>query len=39
MLHDIDFGLQNQARFFPARLERGVMQVPPWQASNAGATL
>jgi CRISPR-associated protein Cas5d len=39
MLHDIEFGPQNQARFFPARLERGVMQVPAWQSSNAGATL
>jgi CRISPR-associated protein Cas5d len=39
MLHDIEFGPQNRARFFPARLEQGVMQVPAWQSSNAGATL
>ncbi len=39
MLHDIDFGPQNQARFFPARLEQGVMHVPDWQSSAAGGTL
>ncbi|MBT9332983.1 type I-C CRISPR-associated protein Cas5c [Paracidobacterium acidisoli] len=39
MLHDIDFGPQNQARFFPARLERGVMRIPAWQISAAGAAL
>jgi CRISPR-associated protein Cas5d len=39
MLHDIDFGPQNQARFFPARLEDGVMQIPAWQSSSAGAAL
>jgi CRISPR-associated protein Cas5d len=39
MLHDIDFGPQNQARFFPARLEEGVMRIPEWQNSVAGGTL
>jgi CRISPR-associated protein Cas5d len=39
MLHDIDFGPQNQARFFPARLEQGVMSIPEWQTSVAGGTL
>jgi CRISPR-associated protein Cas5d len=39
MLHDIEFGSQNQARFFPARLEHGVMRIPEWQSSTSGATL
>ena len=39
MLHDIEFGPQNQARFFPARLEQGVMSIPAWQSSTSGATL
>lgn len=39
MLHDIEFGPQNQARFFAAKLERGVMSVPEWQSSVAGGTL
>jgi CRISPR-associated protein Cas5d len=39
MLHDIDFGPQNQARFFPAKLEQGVMRIPEWQSSSAGAAL
>ncbi len=39
MLHDIEFGAQNQARFFPARLLGGVMDVPAWQASAAGGIL
>jgi CRISPR-associated protein Cas5d len=39
MLHDIDFGPQNQARFFPARLEQGVMRIPEWKNSVAGGTL
>ncbi len=39
MLHDIDFGPQNLARFFPARLEQGVMHIPEWRASTAEATL
>ncbi len=39
MLHDIDFGPQNQARFFPARLDQGVMRIPAWQSSTAGALL
>ena len=39
MLHDIEFGPRNQARFFPARLVGGVMDVPPWQLSTAGGAL
>jgi len=39
MLHDIDFGPQNQARFFKAQLEEGVMSIPEWQISIAGGTL
>ncbi len=39
MLHDIEFGPQNQARFFPARLVGGVMEVPAWQTASAGGTL
>jgi CRISPR-associated protein Cas5d len=39
MLHDIDFGPQNQARFFPAQLKQGVMSIPEWQSSVAGGTL
>jgi len=32
MLHDIEFGPKgkNVPRFFPARLEQGVLNVPPW---------
>ena len=30
MLHDIEFGPQNEARFFEARLEHGVLRVPEW---------
>lgn len=39
MLHDIQFGPQNQARFFAARLEQGVMQIPAWEQSVAGGAL
>ncbi len=39
MLHDIEFGPQNLARFFPARLVGGVMEVPAWQTSTAGGAL
>lgn len=31
MLHDIDFGPPLQPVFFQAKLERGVMTVPPWR--------
>lgn len=31
MLHDIEFGAQNEARFFDARLEHGVLRVPEWR--------
>ncbi len=45
MLHDIQFGAlrageyTNEARFFAARLERGVVTVPPWEAAQGGFTL
>ena len=31
MLHDLDYGLDRRPRFFQARLEDGVMQVPAWE--------
>jgi CRISPR-associated protein Cas5d len=35
MLHDIDFGpKRNVPRFFPARLEQGVLTVPPWRGGG-----
>ncbi len=33
MLHDIEFGIHNEARFFQANLEHGVLQVPEWRKS------
>jgi len=30
MLHDMDYGADRQPRFFQARLDQGVMQVPAW---------
>ena len=42
MLHDIDFGVRqgkeigNRARFFPAALHRGVVEVPTWQKYALG---
>jgi CRISPR-associated protein Cas5d len=33
MLHDIDFGLRNEARFFDAKLEHGILRVPEWSAA------
>lgn len=42
MLHDIRFGtmrngqITNQARFFPARLHGGVIDVPAWEQANGG---
>ncbi|HYW37223.1 MAG TPA: type I-C CRISPR-associated protein Cas5c [Terriglobales bacterium] len=33
MLHDIDFGLRNEARFFDAKLEHGILHVPEWSAA------
>jgi CRISPR-associated protein Cas5d len=30
MLHDIAFGPQNEARFFEAKLEHGILRVPEW---------
>jgi CRISPR-associated protein Cas5d len=43
MLHDIAFGVlsgtdvSNEARFFPACLEKGVVTVPPWTLISEGA--
>ena len=31
MLHDMDYGADRRPRFFQARLENGVMQVPAWE--------
>lgn len=33
MLHDIDFGARNEARFFEAKLERGILRVPEWRVA------
>lgn len=33
MLHDIDFGLRNEARFFDAKLEHGILRVPEWSVA------
>jgi CRISPR-associated protein Cas5d len=30
MLHDLDYGADRRPRFFQARLDKGVMQVPTW---------
>jgi CRISPR-associated protein Cas5d len=36
MLHDMDYGVDRRPRFFQARLDQGVMQVPAWdEAVNA----
>ena len=31
MLHDMDYGADRRPRFFQARLDKGVMQVPAWE--------
>jgi len=31
MLHDISFGVRNEARFFEANLAHGVLRVPEWR--------
>jgi len=31
MLHDMDYGADRRPRFFRARLEKGLMQVPAWE--------
>ncbi len=31
MLHDMEYGADRRPRFFQARLEQGVMQVPAWE--------
>jgi CRISPR-associated protein Cas5d len=31
MLHDLEYGVDRRPRFFQARLNRGVMQVPDWE--------
>jgi CRISPR-associated endonuclease/helicase Cas3 len=33
MLHDMDYGADRRPRFFQARLEKGVMQVPAWDVA------
>jgi len=33
MLHDMDYGADRRPRFFRARLDKGVMQVPAWEES------
>ncbi|HNM45429.1 MAG TPA: type I-C CRISPR-associated protein Cas5c [Candidatus Sumerlaeota bacterium] len=37
MLHDIDFGCggKNIPRFFPAKLDHGILTVPPWEGNAA----
>lgn len=37
MLHDIDFGRdgRNVPRFFPAKLDQGILIVPPWEGGGA----
>lgn len=31
MLHDINFGVRNEARFFEAKLDHGIVRVPEWR--------
>ena len=31
MLHDVDYGADRRPRFFQARLDKGIMQVPAWE--------
>lgn len=37
MLHDIDFANGMTPRFFRARMERGVVEVPPWRSEGVKA--
>lgn len=37
MLHDIDFAQGQSPRFFRARLQGGVIEVPPWSAEEVKA--
>jgi len=37
MLHDLDFGLEIQARFFLARMVAGVVEIPAWTAQGGAA--
>ncbi|MDT3672035.1 MAG: type I-C CRISPR-associated protein Cas5c [Aromatoleum sp.] len=37
MLHDIDFSDRMTPRFFRARVQGGVIEVPPWQAAEVKA--
>ncbi len=37
MLHDLDFGPEIQARFFPARMVAGVVEIPAWSAQGGAA--
>ena len=37
MLHDLDFGPKIQARFFPAQMVAGVVEIPAWNAQGGAA--
>ena len=37
MFHDFAYDQDRQARFFPAKLERGHLRVPPWDAPEVRA--
>ena len=37
MLHDLDFGAEIQARFFPASMIAGVVEIPAWSMQGGGA--
>ncbi len=36
MLHDVAYGSENRAGFFPAILRQGEIIVPPWQGGAGG---
>jgi CRISPR-associated protein Cas5d len=37
MLHDLEFGPKIQARFFPAHMVAGVVEIPAWNAQGGAA--
>ena len=37
MLHDLDFSAEIQARFFPASMIAGVVEIPAWSMQGGGA--
>jgi CRISPR-associated protein Cas5d len=39
MLHDFDFGPPIRPRFFSAKIESGVMHVPPFETTASAAAL